>query len=46
MDAFRQAYELDPERVSRYAADDRDLDSVRAEISAIAGQTNSASSGS
>ena len=42
MEAFRQAYELDPERVSGYAADDRDLDSIRAEISAITGQAESA----
>jgi quercetin dioxygenase-like cupin family protein len=46
VEAFRQAYELDPERVSRYAADDRDLDSIRDEISAIAGQANPAGSGS
>jgi quercetin dioxygenase-like cupin family protein len=42
VEAFREAYELDPERVSRYAADDRDLDSIRNEISAIAGQADSA----
>lgn len=46
VDAFRQAYELDPERVSRYAADDRDLDSIRDEISAIAGQAESPGAGS
>ena len=42
VDAFRKAYELDPERVSRYAEGDRDLDSIREEISAIAGQAESA----
>ena len=42
VEAFRQAYELDPERVRRYAADDPDLDSIRDEISAIAGQAESA----
>jgi hypothetical protein len=42
VEAFRQAYELDPERVSGYAADDRDLDSIRDEISAITGQAESA----
>jgi len=46
VDAFRQAFELDPERVSRYAADDRDLDSIRDEISAIAGQAEPPGPGS
>jgi quercetin dioxygenase-like cupin family protein len=44
VDAFRRAYELDPERVREYAADDRDLDSIRDEISAIAGQAESGGS--
>jgi quercetin dioxygenase-like cupin family protein len=42
VEAFRKAHELDPERVGRYAADDRDLDSIRDEISAITGQAESA----
>ena len=46
VEAFRKAYELDPERVSRYAADDRDLESIRDEISAITGQANSPGAGS
>jgi quercetin dioxygenase-like cupin family protein len=41
VDTFRRAFELDPERVQRYAADDRDLDSIRDEISAITGQAES-----
>lgn len=43
--AFRRAFELDPERVRRYAPDDSDLDPIRDEVSAIAGQASSAGSG-
>jgi tetratricopeptide (TPR) repeat protein len=46
VDAFRQAYELDPERMSRYAAGDSDLDAIREEISAITGQAESAGTSS
>ncbi len=44
--AFRQAFELDPERVREWAPGDGDLDSIRDEVSAIAGQAGSAGAGS
>jgi tetratricopeptide (TPR) repeat protein len=37
LEAFRHAFELAPERVGDWAAGDSDLDSIRAEISAITG---------
>jgi hypothetical protein len=44
--AFREAFELDPERVRGWAAGDGDLDSIRDEVSAIAGQPDTAGSSS
>ena len=43
--AAKRMFELDPERVRRYAPDDSDLDPIRDEVSAIAGQASSAGSG-
>jgi quercetin dioxygenase-like cupin family protein len=40
IEAFRTAFELDPEQVRKWAANDSDLDSIRDELSAISGQTN------
>ena len=37
VEAFRQAYELDPERVAGHAATDARLDPIRDEVSAITG---------
>ncbi|MGZ4395134.1 MAG: tetratricopeptide repeat protein, partial [Gaiellaceae bacterium] len=37
LDAFRRAFELDPERVRRWSGGDTDLDPIRAEVSAITG---------
>jgi len=45
VEAFRAAYEKDPERVSGWADGDTDLDSIRDEISAIAGEPGSGGSG-
>jgi quercetin dioxygenase-like cupin family protein len=44
--AFREAFDLDPDRIRRWAAEDSDLDSIRDEVSAIAGQPNIAGSSS
>jgi quercetin dioxygenase-like cupin family protein len=41
VDAFRKAFELDPERVQAWAPDDTDLDPIRDEVSAIAGEPSS-----
>jgi quercetin dioxygenase-like cupin family protein len=46
VDAFRGAFELDPERVRRWAAADDDFDSIRDEVSAITGQPGTPSSAS
>jgi hypothetical protein len=46
VEAFRQAYELDPERVAEWAPGDSDLDSIRKEVSAIAGQPDPSRAGS
>lgn len=46
VEAFRQAYELDPKRVAEWAPGDSDLDSIREEVSAIAGQPDTAGSSS
>ncbi len=37
IEAFRRAFELDPERVRGWATGDSDLDSIRADVSAISG---------
>jgi hypothetical protein len=42
IEAFRRAAELDLERVQKWAPGDSDLDSIRAEVSAITGQTDAA----
>jgi quercetin dioxygenase-like cupin family protein len=44
--AFREAFELDPERVRGWSANDTDLDSIRDEVSAVTGQTNTAGASS
>jgi tetratricopeptide (TPR) repeat protein len=44
VEAFREAYELDPNRVAEWAPGDSDLDSIREEVSAIAGQPDTAGS--
>ncbi len=44
--AFREAYELDPERVREWFAGDSDLYSIRDEVSAITGQPDTGASGS
>jgi tetratricopeptide (TPR) repeat protein len=46
VEAFREAYELDPNRVAEWAPGDSDLDSIREEVSAIAGQPDTAGSSS
>jgi len=38
--AFREAFAIDPERVATWAKRDSDLDSIRDEVSAIAGQAH------
>ena len=40
VEAFRSAFELDPERVRAWAPGDTDLDPIRDEVSAIAGEAN------
>jgi tetratricopeptide (TPR) repeat protein len=45
VEAFRRAFELDPERVRDWAQGDTDLDSIRDEISAITGQANTGGAG-
>ena len=37
LDAFRRAFELDPDRVRKWSDGDADLDPIRAEVSAITG---------
>jgi quercetin dioxygenase-like cupin family protein len=44
--AFREAFQLDAERVREWAPDDRDLDPIRDEVSAISGQPDAGGSGS
>jgi tetratricopeptide (TPR) repeat protein len=40
LEAFRNAFELDPERMREWASRDSDFDSIRDEVSAITGQAN------
>ena len=37
LESFRQAFELDPDRVRKWSAGDTDLDPIRAEVSAVTG---------
>jgi cytochrome c-type biogenesis protein CcmH/NrfG len=37
LDAFRRAFELDPDRVRRWSSGDADLDPIRADVSTITG---------
>jgi len=46
IEAFRTAFELSPERVREWAPADADLDSIRDEVSAIAGKADAGSPGS
>jgi quercetin dioxygenase-like cupin family protein len=45
IEAFRRAAGLDPERIHEWAAGDSDLDSIREEISGIAGQPDAGGAG-
>ena len=46
VEAFSRAFELDPERVREWARGDTDLESIRDDVSAIAGEAHAGSSGS
>jgi tetratricopeptide (TPR) repeat protein len=45
IEAFRRAFELDPERVGKWASGDTDLDSIRDKVSAIAGKAHAGGEG-